>query len=226
MAHCDNQGVEDNCDHIGHRSRGLRRVTRVISQMRDMAQHQSSEHGVAVGETQVVAHMRSLALTLEPVMGRHPAVMAFVERVRVKCDKRRQGRRRAEAAAAATAAAAIATAAAEEVAAAEAETAEPEREEEDEMAMPEVRWGDGVGVDLSAHAAVMRTQLTNNGVQLDERQVRDAQRHMERKVPFLLHGRGFGGRMMAVTGYGGEVGLGVSAEPLELLLKYVRRIGA
>ena len=39
LAHVDNQGVVDNCNHISHRSKGLRRVTRIVAHMRSLAEH-------------------------------------------------------------------------------------------------------------------------------------------------------------------------------------------
>jgi hypothetical protein len=35
----DNQGVVDNVSHISHKSKGLKRVARVVSHLRSLGQH-------------------------------------------------------------------------------------------------------------------------------------------------------------------------------------------
>ena len=91
----DNQGVVDNINHIRHNSTGLRRVTRMVAHLQSLVEEDvirvfkvaSAEQIADTLSKQCVSPVRN-ALALERLLGKHPDVTAYVERVQLKCNKR------------------------------------------------------------------------------------------------------------------------------------------
>jgi hypothetical protein len=53
----DNQGVVDNVSHISHKSKGLKRVARVVSHLRSLGQHDIVKFYKVAGEDQLADGM-------------------------------------------------------------------------------------------------------------------------------------------------------------------------
>jgi hypothetical protein len=102
-AYGDNQGVVDNINTMGYRSKGLRRVARVVAHLRSLVDHKivlfqkvTSEEQRADGLTKQYTSPVQNADAMERVLGKHPEVTKFRQEVHDKFDKRGKGWRKVE----------------------------------------------------------------------------------------------------------------------------------
>lgn len=99
----DNQGVVDNLRHTAKVGKGLRRATRIVSFMQSLMEEKivSYEKVASVDQradllTKKCTSPVQNADAMGRVLGNHPAVEAFGQKVHLKCNKRRNNKRKSE----------------------------------------------------------------------------------------------------------------------------------
>jgi hypothetical protein len=189
----DNQGVVDNINHISHKSKGLRRVARVVSHLRSLVQHDivkflkvASVDQLADGMSKQINSPVQNANVLEKINGRHPDITAYVEDVHRIYNKRATGKRKAM----------------EQV----------ERDQYMDGDMENQAAGDGAGVFEMYAARQVRPEEKAAAIGT-----------MQKSVGFLQWSRGMAEGFLATCGFTGTGGLGANedgiSEPLEGLTR-------